>query len=157
MSTSCAQTSGHIDARRRGKVGELLCAYKLAACCGVDVVHVDMLGYDLVAICPISGLVLRVECKSAHKTVRDSPGHTPTFHFSTSTGSKVRKPINPQVVDVVALIDVTGERVWFRTVASLRGRKTIKATPAKFDKPDLEQTSWNECMRYFADIKGGNI
>lgn len=149
MSTSSAPTSGHINARRRGKVGELLCAYKLAACCGVDVVLVDGLGYDLVVICPDTGLVLRVECKSAHKLVRDTPGSTPTYHFSTSTGSKVRKPINPQTVDVVALIDMPGERVWFRTVHSLRNRKTVKATPAKFDKPDLEASSWNEVVRCF--------
>ena len=157
MSTSSARTSGHIDARRRGKVGELLCAYKLTACCDVDVVHVDMLGYDLVAICPRTGVVLRIECKSAHKLVRDTPGSTPTFHFSVCTGSKVKKAIDPKIVDVVALIDVMGERVWFRTVASLRGRKTIKATPAKFDKADLELTSWNAVMRYFTDIRGSNI
>lgn len=154
MSTSSARTSGHINARRRGRIGELLCGYKLASDCCCDVVFVDGHGYDIIAIDPVVG-VLRVECKSAHKTVRDKPGSTPVLHFSCATGSKVKKPIDPNVVDVVALVDVPGERVMFRTVESLRRRKTVKMQPSRFDERDLEWKTWNEVVRYFAQTNSG--
>ena len=153
MSTSSAPTSGHTNARRRGRIGELLCGYKLAADCCCDVVFVDGLGYDIVAIDPVAG-VLRVEVKSAHKAVRDKPTHTPILHFSCATGSKVKKPIDPNVVDVVALVDVPGERVMFRTVESLRRRKTVKLSPKSFDVDQLEYKTWTDVVRFFAETKG---
>ena len=72
----------------------------------------------------------RIECKSAHKLTQSRPGvGKPYLHFAVSSGSKKRVPICPDRVDVVALVDVLGERVIFKPVASLQKKVVAKIAP----------------------------
>lgn len=150
--TLSAPGFGHIEARKRGRIGELLCGYLLASRCGVEVVHVDFQGVDILANDPVFGVV-RIECKSAHKLTQSRPGiGKPYLHFAVSSGSKKRVPICPDRVDVVALVDVLGERVIFKPVASLQKKLSLKLRPEHFEKPDLEASSWQETLRVISSL-----
>lgn len=150
MSNCDAPRYGAIDARSKGRLGELLAAIALEESCGVDAMFVDRNGYDIIGNCPRLGL-LRIEVKSSHKTGADKERRV--YNFCTSSGSKKRYHIDTNKVDIVALVAVPERSVIFKTAHSLRNRKTVKLRPSAFQQADVEANTWDEAVKFFLGNK----
>lgn len=152
MGTSGDPPSGHISARSRGRLGELLAAIALEAV-GADAILVDRDGYDIIANDPVAGL-LRVEVKSAHRLMRKAPNSSYYYYnFMTSTGRDRKRRLNPEAVDVLAMVAVPERVTIFKPVTEVRG-VTQKVAPHRFREPDVEFLSWQKTIRTILNNKG---
>lgn len=146
MSISQDPLSGVINARTKGRLGELLAAISLEAL-GVDAVLCDRDGYDIIANDPIAGL-LKIEVKSAHSIqYKNAKSKYKYYNFMTSSGNKKKTALDPTQVDVIALVCVPMRKTIFKPVNLIRGI-TLKIRPDTFNQEDIEFQSWKKTIRY---------
>lgn len=71
------------------------------------------------------------------------------YQFCVSKGLKPKQSLTEADCDIVALVGIPQERVLFAPVSRFAGMKTKRMTPKDFDAPDVEWSSWAECMLYY--------
>jgi len=134
-----------LGAFENGKLGEFICAtrlMKLGEC--VEIINLNTT--DILVDHP-QGLI-RVQVKaSSFKSNNRNNG----YQFSICKGSKTKRPLDKTDCDVIAFVALDCERVIFKPVECLKGQVTKRFLPRKFERDDLEQKSWRQCLLHLFD------
>ena len=90
-----------------GRAGEFLVA-SIVESFGYRVVLCQQQGFDMLLI--DGNDYYRCEIKATKTLSKDK---SKRYAFTTSTGSKVKKPIDPELVDIVCLVAIDLRKCWF--------------------------------------------
>ena len=131
-----------LNAFEAGKLGEHICMVRLMkmgiAC---ELVNLDTI--DIVA--HYNNQLIKIQVKSSILKSRDSKSQRNGYQYNTSYSGK-KKPLTREQCDVIAFVAVEPERVIFAHIDCVAGQVTRRFAPAKFDKDQLEERSWQKCL-----------
>lgn len=86
---------------------------------------------------------LRVQVKGSN--IRHNNGHAAGYHFQLGCGSAKKKLPSRDDYDVMALVAIPARRVLFFPVEAIQ-QYTKRATPKRFEDPDIETDSWAKTL-----------
>jgi len=86
---------------------------------------------------------LRIQVKGSN--LRHDNGCTPGYQFQLGCGSTKKKLPSRGDYDVVALVAIPARRVLFFPVEAIQ-QYTKRATPKRFEDPDIEIDSWAKTL-----------
>jgi hypothetical protein len=89
------------------------------------------------------GQFLRIQVKGSN--LRYNKGHSAGYHFQLGCGSKKKTLPSKDDYDVIALVAIPARRVLFFPVETVQ-QYTKRATPRRFEYPDIEADSWNKTL-----------
>jgi len=133
-----------------GSMGEFLTAYKLVQM-GYPTEVIRLGKIDLLTV--VHDRPLRVQVKTTRKRAyrdnRSNANHRAyySYHFSTCSGCKPKYPLSKKDCDIVALVAVDLERIFFVRTKELEGRITKRMGPTRF-YDGCTETTWENCLRY---------
>tara|TARA_R100000329_G_scaffold149172_1_gene139308 strand:- start:522 stop:1013 length:492 start_codon:yes stop_codon:yes gene_type:complete len=133
-----------------GSMGEFLTAYNLVKL-GYPTEIVRLEKIDLLTVVH-NHKPLRIQVKTTkqryHRSNRSNANHKAyySYHFSVCSGSKPKYPLSKNDCDIVALVAIDLERIFFVRTKELDGCLTKRMTPTKF-YDGCTQTTWDNCLR----------
>ena len=127
-----------------GKVGEHICALRMLKA-GINASIVNLETVDIIAW--DRNKVWRVQVKSSQ--MRYESGRKKGYQFNIAVGGKRKRPLTYEDCDIVALVAVEHEQVWFYPVDTLGRAKTKRVAPSKFDDPHLCAKTWERALDYY--------
>jgi len=131
-----------LNAFEAGKLGEHICMVRLmkmgVAC---ELVNLDTI--DIVV--HYNNRLIKIQVKSSILKSKDSKSRRSGYQYNTSySGKKI--PLTREQCDIIAFVAVEPERVIFAHIDCVTGQVTRRFAPAKFDKDNLEERSWQKCL-----------
>jgi hypothetical protein len=129
-----------------GRVGEIICLLRLAKM-GIESEIVNLGTSDIVSFA--YGYTWRIQVKSSQIKSNGGNGRSPGYQFCVSKGLNPKRSLTEEDCDIVALVGIPQERVLFAPVSMFKNKKTKRLKPVDYLEPDLEWTSWVECMDKF--------
>lgn len=106
----------------------------------VNLETVDVIAWD-------RNKVWRVQVKSCHlRYEKDRPAG---YQFNISVGGKQKRPLTYDDCDIVALVGIEHEQVWFYPVDTLGRAKSKRVKPSKFDDPHLCLKTWERALDHY--------
>jgi hypothetical protein len=126
-----------------GRAGEFLVA-SIVETFGYRVVLCQQQGFDMLLI--DGNDYYRCEVKATKGLAKDS---SKRYAFTTSTGSKVKKPINPELVDIVCLVAIDLRKCWF--VKTSKSGKVSTKVPFDLMAYNDEAEQLKEIIRRFKE------
>lgn len=131
-----------LNAFEAGKLGEHICMVRLMkmgiAC---ELVNLDTI--DIVAHC--NNQLIKIQVKSSILKSKGSDKARSGYQYNTCYSGK-KKPLTSEQCDIIAFVAVEPERVIFSHIDCVSGQVTRRFSPAKFDKDNLEERSWQKCL-----------
>ncbi len=127
-----------------GKIGEHICALRMLKA-GINASIVNLETVDIIAW--DRNKVWRVQVKSSQ--MRYEAGRKKGYQFNIAVGGKRKRPLTYEDCDIVALVAVEHEQVWFYPVDTLGRAKTKRVSPSKFDDPHLCAKTWERALDYY--------
>ena len=124
-----------------GKLGEYICAVRLMKL-GVSCEIVNLDTIDIIA--NYDNRAIRIQVKASDKKRHR---HSWTYQFATAVTGK-KRAMTKEDCDIVALVALDCERVFFKPVECLSGQVTKRVLPRKFDNEFLESKSWEASLAY---------
>lgn len=127
-----------------GKIGEHICALRmLKAGISASIVNletVDVIAWD-------RNKVWRVQVKSGH--IRYEKDRQAGYQFNIAVGGKQKRPLTYEDCDIVALVAIEHEQVWFYPVDTLGRAKSKRVKTSKFDDPHLCLKTWERALDHY--------
>ena len=127
-----------------GDIGEHICALRLLKM-HVPCSIINLGTSDIVA--EHEGRMWRIQVKSSVLKSRGSDRPDYGYQFMTSKGGK-KTPLTEDDCDIVAMVAIDLERVWFTPVYKLRNSISKRKTVGSFSEGVTEET-WRDTMSYF--------
>jgi hypothetical protein len=127
-----------------GDIGEHICALRLLKM-HVPCSIINLGTSDIVA--EYEGRMWRIQVKSSVAKRRSRDRVDVGYQFMTSKGGK-KTPLTEEDCDIVAMVSIELERVWFVPVHKLRNSVSKRKTISFFDE-DVTDSSWRDTMSYF--------
>jgi len=127
-----------------GTIGEYICALRLLKMhipCSI----INLGTSDIVA--EHEGRMWRIQVKASVAKRRSRERKDVGYQFMTSKGGK-KTPLTEEDCDIVAMVAMDLERVWFVPVHKLRNNVSKRKTIKFFDE-NVTQNTWRETMSYF--------
>jgi len=93
------------------------------------------------------GRMWRIQVKASVAKRRSRERKDVGYQFMTSKGGK-KTPLTEEDCDIVAMVAMDLERVWFVPVHKLRNNVSKRKTIKFFDE-NVTQNTWRETMSYF--------
>jgi hypothetical protein len=127
-----------------GRIGEVICLLRLAKM-GIESEIVNLGTSDIISFAYDRTWRIQVKSSQLKKRYVNASG----YQFCVSKGLKPKQSLTEADCDIVALVGIPQERVIFAPVSRFAGMKTKRMTPIDFVEPDVEWTSWEECMTHY--------
>jgi len=127
-----------------GDIGEHICALRLLKM-HVPCSIINLGTSDIVA--EHEGRMWRIQVKSSISKRRSPSRSDVGYQFMTSKGGK-KNPLTENDCDIVAMVAIDLERVWFTPVQKLRNSISKRKTIGSFTEGITEET-WRDTMSYF--------
>jgi len=127
-----------------GDIGEHICALRLLKM-HVPCSIINLGTSDIVA--EHEGRMWRIQVKSSVLKSRGADRPDYGYQFMTSKGGK-KTPLTEDDCDIVAMVAIDLERVWFTPVHKLRNSISKRKTIGSFAEGITEET-WRDTMSYF--------
>ena len=129
-----------------GRIGEVICLLRLAKM-GIQSEIVNLGTSDIISFA--YDYTWRIQVKSSQIKRNGGNSDSPGYQFCVSKGLNPKKSLTEEDCDIVALVGIPQERVLFAPVSAFRDVKTKRLKAIDYLEPDVEWTSWSECMSHY--------
>ena len=127
-----------------GRIGELIAALRLEQL-GVSTKISPINGFDIIA--SLNGKLYRVQVKARNVPDTSRPSH---YMWTTSSGSRKKKPYTNKECDIIALVSIAHENVFFFAVVG-ETNVTKRLRVNLFDDRSIAQSSWDQAINKLDD------
>jgi len=125
-----------------GKLAEHICIVHLLKM-GVPCEIVNLDTIDIIA--HHQKTLIRVQVKSSILKDKGAGRGRPGYQFHTCYSGK-KTPLTSEQCDIIAFVGVNHERVLFHPVGFVNNQATRRISPAKFNKENVAENSWQRCL-----------
>lgn len=122
-----------------GRIGELITALRLTQM-GVENTICPLNGSDIIALCNHNLYRVQVKARSCPDSAR--PSH---FMWTTSYSSKIKIPYTRKHCDIIALVSIPHENVYFMPVIN-QTRVTQRLKVNVFDDKSIASSTWEKAI-----------
>lgn len=127
-----------------GKIGEHICALRMLKS-GISASIINLDTVDIVA--QDRNRMWRIQVKSG--SLRQESDRMAGYQFNIAVGGKKKRPLTHLDCDIVALVAIEQEQVFFCPVSSLMKQKTKRMTAKRFEEQNLCLRTWSKTLDYF--------
>lgn len=115
--------------------------------------HAPMDGVDVIAW--LGNDFMRVQVKSARLRKQRDRGAL-TYHHQLGSGRDKKTRPDSNVYDILARVAIDQRRVFF-TAACRINKLSERRSPEFYDKPDLEEESWQRAVQIVMETRNGLV